>query len=566
MVKFLDISERATPGAALVLVLFCLALYLPGLFSLPPTDRDEARFAQASRQMLETGNYVDIRFQDEPRYKKPIGIYWLQAAAAEATVGADSTAIWPYRLPSVAGALAAVLLTFLFGRALVGTRAAFFGGLLLGGCLLLTVEAHLAKTDAMLLATVATMQGALGVAYLAWQRGEPVPRSLGLLFWIACGCGILLKGPVPPAIALLTLLTLRLADRRGGLLRALRPGTGLLVLLAIVLPWFLAISQATHGAFLRQAVGSDLLPKLIGGQESHGAPPGFYALLFTALFWPGAPLALAAAWPSWRQRSEPAVRFLLAWLIPAWLLFEVVPTKLPHYILPVFPAVALLTGRFLTRTGDDLAIWRQKPFTWLRWPVLGLWGLVTVVLGLGLVALPVVAERRFVPAGLLALVGAAALLFLVRRYGLRRQGAGLVAACLVASLLVLPAALGSVLPSLRVAWLSNQVLAALQRQGGSYPYPLATVDYREPSLVFLAGTGTVMTDAAGAARFLEQRPDGWVLVSDRKAPAFFAAAAEQGVMPKLVERISGFNYSKGRRMRLNLYRRAAGSGVRIALR
>ena len=75
----------------LVLGIFCLLLYLPGLVSLPPTDRDESRFAQASKQMIESGNYVDIRFQDEPRYKKPIGIYWLQAQSVSGVCCARRT-------------------------------------------------------------------------------------------------------------------------------------------------------------------------------------------------------------------------------------------------------------------------------------------------------------------------------------------------------------------------------------------------------------------------------------------------------------------------------------------
>ncbi|MEA2624087.1 MAG: hypothetical protein QOD06_132, partial [Candidatus Binatota bacterium] len=92
----------------LVLTLLCLVLYLPGLAALPPTDRDESRFAQASRQMIASGDWVAPRFQDEPRAKKPIGIYWLQALAVLATGQSDRPVIWPYRLPSVLGAVAAV--------------------------------------------------------------------------------------------------------------------------------------------------------------------------------------------------------------------------------------------------------------------------------------------------------------------------------------------------------------------------------------------------------------------------------------------------------------------------
>src|ERR1700686_1824459 len=101
-----------------LLTLLCLLLYLPGISAIPPLDRDEARFAQATRQMLETGDFLRIRFQDEARNKKPAGIYWLQAAAVSAFSTPSATAIWPYRLPSLLGAMAAVLLTFALGTAL----------------------------------------------------------------------------------------------------------------------------------------------------------------------------------------------------------------------------------------------------------------------------------------------------------------------------------------------------------------------------------------------------------------------------------------------------------------
>src|SRR4030088_2462605 len=95
-----------------LLAALCLVLYVPGLAAIPPLDRDEARFAQATRQMLETGDFIRIRFQDEARNKKPVGIYWLQAGAVAAFSTPESPEIWPYRLPSVLAATAAVLLTF----------------------------------------------------------------------------------------------------------------------------------------------------------------------------------------------------------------------------------------------------------------------------------------------------------------------------------------------------------------------------------------------------------------------------------------------------------------------
>src|ERR1700709_2931267 len=83
LTAIVDYAVSTHGRAVAVLVLAALLAFLPGFFQIPPTDRDEARFAQATKQMLETGEDVDIRFQDEVRYKKPVGVYWLQAAGVE---------------------------------------------------------------------------------------------------------------------------------------------------------------------------------------------------------------------------------------------------------------------------------------------------------------------------------------------------------------------------------------------------------------------------------------------------------------------------------------------------
>src|ERR1700722_1315118 len=153
-----------------LLAALCLLLYLPGTAASPPLDRDEARFAQATRQMLETGDFLRIRFQSEARNQKPAGIYWLQAASVSALSSPESTAIWPYRLPSLVGASLAVLLTFGLGRALLADpagpdpaapRTALIAAVLLAASLGTMAEAHIAKTDAALLAAIVASQGAL---------------------------------------------------------------------------------------------------------------------------------------------------------------------------------------------------------------------------------------------------------------------------------------------------------------------------------------------------------------------------------------------------------------------
>src|ERR1700732_3894348 len=131
----LDFATHSHARAAAVLVLVALLNFLPGFFNTPPMDRDEARFAQATKQMIENRDYVDIRFQDEVRYKKPVGIYWLQAGvvttARALRMTQALTTIWLYRIPSLAGAIGAVLLTYWTALAFVTRRGAIFAVLIL---------------------------------------------------------------------------------------------------------------------------------------------------------------------------------------------------------------------------------------------------------------------------------------------------------------------------------------------------------------------------------------------------------------------------------------------------
>src|ERR1700722_2562463 len=215
LVDLLDFSAANNVRAVGLLVLCGFLLFLPGFFSIPPIDRDEARFAQATKQMVESGDLVDIRFQDDVRYKKPVGIYWLQAAAVETAsalgVPRAQARIWLYRVPSLIGAI--------------------FAGLLLGSSVLLGVEARLAKTDAMLLLTVVAAMGALARVYLSWQRGEdPVhpPWAWPAIFWTALAGGILLKGPLILMFVGLTIVTLAILDRSANWIWRLRPVWGLM--------------------------------------------------------------------------------------------------------------------------------------------------------------------------------------------------------------------------------------------------------------------------------------------------------------------------------------------------
>src|SRR3954452_687275 len=370
LVSMFDIATASHVRAVSFLLLCALLLFLPGFFTIPPVDRDEARFAQATKQMVESGDYVDIRFQEDVRYKKPVGIYWLQSAAVETASALGlpraELRIWVYRLPSLIGAIGAVLMTYWTALGFVTRRAAVLAALLMCASVLLGVEARLAKTDAMLLFCVVAAMGAMARAYLSWQRAEDEthpPWSWPAIFWTALAVGILIKGPLILMFAGLTIVALAIQDRDASWLWKLRPVWGLMWMLVLVLPWFVAIFWRAGDAFFADSLGGDMLSKL-AAQESHGAPPGVYLLLFWATFWPGAPLAGMAASAVWRARREPGAQYLLAWLAPSWIVFELVLTKLPHYVLPLYPAIAILIVGALERRVLSRSLWIVRGAAW----------------------------------------------------------------------------------------------------------------------------------------------------------------------------------------------------------
>jgi 4-amino-4-deoxy-L-arabinose transferase-like glycosyltransferase len=542
------------PGAGLrlahiqaLLLLFCLAAFLPGFATLPPTDRDESRFVQATRQMLVSGDFIDIRFQEQARHKKPVGIYWLQAAAVTAAGGPETAGLWAYRLPSLAGAVIAVLATAWMGARLFGPGPALLAGLLLASSIVLTVEAHLAKTDAALLGAVMLAQAALLRAWLDRDEPQPSRHGTAALFWGAVGVAILLKGPIVLLVSGGTAALLAAMARRGRWLLRLRPRPWLLLTVALVAPWLAAITWKTGGAFFAEAVGHDLLGKVATGQESHGAPPGFYLATLPLAFWPGILLVPAALPWVWAHRRAPAVLFCLAWILPTWLLFEAVPTKLLHYTLPALPALALLTAA-------AAPTWRERR-RWLVGTGFFLWLLPALALPAAVILAAPLLEGRW---DLLPLLAAAGVLLLtaatLRFLGTRRLAHGLTAA-LAAALLAKGALLGLVLPRSPSLWLGPQLAAAAKQAAPCPTTVLASAGYREPSLVFTAGTETRLTDGAGAAAHLLADPAcALASVDERAAPAFAAALAAAGGAAEEVTRVSGINTVRGRRQTLTLYR------------
>jgi 4-amino-4-deoxy-L-arabinose transferase-like glycosyltransferase len=550
LVDLLDLATASHVRAVALLAICGFLLFLPGFFSIPPIDRDEARFAQATKQMVESGDFVDIRFQDDVRYKKPVGIYWMQAAAVETASALGlpraQVRIWIYRVPSLIGALGAVLLTYWTALAFVTRRGAVLAALIMASSVLLNVEARLAKTDAMLLLTVVAVMGALARVYLSWQRGEDSPHppwSLPAIFWTALAGGILLKGPLILMFVALTIVTLAILDRSAAWLWRLRPVWGLLWLLVLVLPWFVAIFWRAGDAFFTDSIGGDMLSKL-SAQESHGMPPGLYLLLFWLTFWPAAPLAAMAAPAVWRARREPGAQFLLAWLIPSWIVFEAVLTKLPHYVLPLYPAIAILTVGALERRVLSRSWLTSGAAWWFAIPALG--SLAAVVGAVSLTRQPVFLAWPFVAAALI--FG----LFAWWLYDDNRAERSLLNA-VVAALFLAFAIYGVVLPALTPLFPSAEVARALRNVVCVGP-KAAAAGFHEPSLVFMTGTSTLLTDGSGAADFLAQGSCRFALVEQRSERSFAQRAEAIGLRYDVASRVEGYNISQGRAVSIAIFR------------
>jgi 4-amino-4-deoxy-L-arabinose transferase-like glycosyltransferase len=550
LVKVLDLVAASHARAIAFLIICSLLFFLSGFFNIPPIDRDEARFAQATKQMVESGDFVDIRFQDDVRYKKPVGIYWLQSTVVETAsklgLQRAQVRIWLYRVPSLIGAIGAVLLTYWTALAFVTRRSAILAGLILGSSVLLGAEARLAKTDAMLLLTVVAAMGAMARVYMSWQRGEDPahpPWIWPAVFWTGLAGGILLKGPLVLMFVGLTIGTLAILDRTAAWLWRLRPVWGLTWLLVLVLPWFIAIFWRAGDTFFVDSLGGDMLSKL-AAQESHGAPPGAYLLLFWVTFWPGAALAGMAAPAVWRARREPGAQYLLAWVIPSWIVFELVLTKLPHYVLPLYPAIAILTVGALERRVLSRSWLRRGAAWWFAIPAITA---VSVIVGaIALTRQPVFMAWPFLAVSLI--FG----LFAWWLYDDNRAERSLLNA-IVAALFLGISVYGIVVPTLTPLFPSVEIARVLRNVVCVGP-KAAAAGYHEPSLVFMTGTSTLLTDGSGAADFLGHGSCRFALVESRSERAFAQRAEAIGLRYNVATRIEGYNFSQGKAISVAVFR------------
>jgi 4-amino-4-deoxy-L-arabinose transferase-like glycosyltransferase len=289
-----------------------------------------------------------------------------------------------------------------------------------------------------------------------------------------------------------------------------------------------------------------MLAKVASGQEAHGAPPGYYLLLFWVTFWPGCVLAGLAAPMVWKARREPGAQFLLAWLIPSWIVFEAVMTKLPHYVLPLYPAIAILIAGILEKGALARTPWMVRGTVgWFIFPVViavaVVFGFIAIGRDLGLIAWPFAAA---------AMISG---LFAWRLYEVDGAERSLLRG-IVASVFIAITVYAVTFPSIPGLFPSALIADEVRATGCGDAQVASTFSYQEPSLVFTVGTGTKFTDGAGAAEFLGQGLCHFALIDARSLAGFVQRANAIGLHYALAQRIDGYNISIGRPVNLTLFR------------
>lgn len=533
------------------LVFIC---FFSTLNTMPPLDRDESRFIQATVQMLETKDFVNIKFLDTPRLKKPPGIYWLQALSVTITKNIlflDKAPVWVYRLPSAISAGIAVWLTFLIGQLLFGRAQGLIAALLFVSSPLLMVEAHIAKTDSVLLACILFVTYILAKIIFYKEKKISKPSKFLLYFtWFIFGFAFLIKGPL---VILFILSTALFFIKISGVnfLKDTEFIKGICLFLIITLPWFIIIKFGASSDLFIDSVKKDMIYKIISGQESHGAPPGTYFISSILAAWPIFIFILPTALWSFKYKKNKEVLFLLCYTLPAWVFFEIIPTKLLHYILPLLPSLALLTSGMIVSSLKDKNVLNLLDKNILKFisiiPTLG-----GIVVSIGVIYL-----GKIYGEGITILISIIAGIYLLSSifsaYSLFvRNYLNALLTVVFCNIISLNLIIGFLPNQLDKVWVTEKIYKRIEESNINAPFAL--LGYSEPSIIYRLGSDTkILKNVEEAINFVSKNKINYIIIEHSYLDQFIKLAAENEYLIKNIgESLKGFNYSRGKSVSISI--------------
>jgi 4-amino-4-deoxy-L-arabinose transferase-like glycosyltransferase len=336
-------------GAAF-LGLVCVVMLLANLGSPALFDPDEGRNAEKAREILILNDWVTPHHNFLPTLDKPIFYYWLVALSLK-FFGVNEAAA---RLPSVLSALGCILLVYLYARRRWGVGEALWSSLVLVTSLGFFVFARVVIFDMPL--TFFLTLALLSFHAAAYAADSHSRRLHSLVMYAAIGVGTLIKGAVAVAIPGMIIVAYLALTRRWSLLLHLGVGRGALVFSAVVLPWYLW-AEARNPGYLDYFLWQEHIARYLTPEFDRSRVWYYFMLVLLAGFFPWSLLLPSMVRDLWRKTNEDSCRFLALWALLPIVFFSLSSSQLPQYILPVFPALALIAGRFLAeRRFDSTAV------------------------------------------------------------------------------------------------------------------------------------------------------------------------------------------------------------------
>jgi 4-amino-4-deoxy-L-arabinose transferase-like glycosyltransferase len=533
------------------ILLLAAALYLVGNNTVSLWDRDEPRYAQTSRQMLESGDWVVPRILDEVRIKKPIFIYWCQAFSMKC-FGTNEFAA---RLPSVVAMLLTLgMLSLVLPRA-VGRRRALWTTLILATSALAIAAAKMCLTDSVLLLFITAAQLCLAGLYLRRPTRLAQRYAIAVPMWIAFALAVLTKGPVVLGVQLATMLVLLIFDWKSlgaWWWRRTSPLVGIVIVVAICLPWAYLIHQR-EPSFFSTILQNEVINRARSGQEGHKGPPGYYLLTVWGTFFPWSLLLPAVIVHAWKRRRVPVIRFALAAIIGPWVMFELIQTKLPHYVLPTYPALAFLSADFLLSAARRARQWtaasgtKSPPFADRAFiAIVSCWALIVLLIATapwaGLLLFNAPTAPGLVAMIILPILALIYGVLVVRRF---REARPLAAAATmgIGAAVLIGVLYGGYFPYAQYLRISPQLANVLVREQARIPGDAIMIEYKEMSLAFYQG-GTIRPQSDN--KFLEKTPpEQWPRYIVAPREIYRTAPRERQEQLYILTEVHGLNYADG---------------------